>query len=167
MKVLFALIALVIALALVCGCTQPSQPVKATPAATPAATPVPTTVAATPVPTTPAPTPAPTAAVNKTTPTPTPTAQATTITISASNYAFNQTSFTVSQGTTVTWINYDPVPIQIAISGNQGVWVNSGNIIQGPYAAYSYILKYPGIYIFYNSYIPSMRGTIIVTAPAS
>jgi plastocyanin len=159
MKVLFALIALVIALALVCGCTQPSQPVKATPTATPAATPVPTTVAATPVPATPAPTPAPTAAVNKTTPTPTPAPIVTTI--NARNKAFDQISLSVPKGTTITWVNYDLAPLLIVISGNQGVWVESGEIYSG---SYSYKFNYAGTYVFYNGYIPYMKGTIIVTA---
>jgi plastocyanin len=77
------------------------------------------------------------------------------ISISIANFTFNPKQPTVKIGTTVTWINDDPAPHQIAGSIFAGQLLNTGD-------SYSFTFTQAGTYDYYCSIHPSMTGTILV-----
>jgi plastocyanin len=65
----------------------------------------------------------------------------------------------IPSGTTVVWTNHDSVPHVIILSDNPH---GSGQIEPGH--SYHYTFTKPGTYTFYAEDIPSVQGTITVTA---
>jgi plastocyanin len=78
-------------------------------------------------------------------------------TISMENFAFNPSTLTVSNGTTVTWINNDNVDHTVTAEG--GLF-DSGTLTKGE--NFTYTFTEPGTYSYSCSIHPSMKGTIIV-----
>ncbi len=78
-------------------------------------------------------------------------------TVSIQNLAFNPSTLTVSNGTTVTWTNNDNVGHTV-IEAN-GLF-SSGTLAKGQTFTYTFTTK--GTYAYSCSIHPSMRGTIIV-----
>ena len=76
--------------------------------------------------------------------------------VAISNYAFNPSTLTVPEGTSVVWTNSDSAPHTI-VSGSE---ILSSSISQGQ--TYVYTFNTPGTYEYYCGIHPSMKGTIIV-----
>jgi plastocyanin len=95
--------------------------------------------------------------------TPAPATGAATVTIQ--NFAFVPASITVPKGTTVTWVNQDPVNHQIlndaGASIAEGALFSSDSLPNG--GTYSFRFDSPGTYPYHCSIHPSMKGTVIVT----
>lgn len=142
----FVLIALIIT----CGCTQtPSGPPVTTPPAT-------VTSTATPIPTTTAATSSPTATAT-TLPTTQPTAtQGGTASVTIQNFAFVPGTLTITRGTTVTWVNQDPVSHSVVSDAFRSTTLSKGS-------AYSFTFENAGTYQYHCGIHPSMTGTITVT----
>ncbi|HEU0298238.1 MAG TPA: plastocyanin/azurin family copper-binding protein [Longimicrobium sp.] len=79
-------------------------------------------------------------------------------TIQARNYAWVQTTLTVTRGTWVTWVNCDP-DIHTSTSDN-GVW-ESGSIT--PNGTFSRTFDAAGTFPFHCTPHPTMQATVIVT----
>ena len=77
--------------------------------------------------------------------------------VSIQNFAFNPSTLTVVNGTSVTWTNNDNVGH--TITSTSGLF-HSGTLSQGQ--TFSYTFTIPGTYNYTCSIHPSMRGTIIV-----
>lgn len=80
-----------------------------------------------------------------------------TNTISIKNLVFNPSALTVTNGTTVIWINNDGVDHTVIAEGglfNSGLLGNGQN--------FTYTFSIPGTYNYSCSIHPNMRGTIIV-----
>jgi amicyanin len=92
----------------------------------------------------------------------TPVPGGTTVTIQ--NFAFSPPTMTISQGTTVTWMNQDTAPHQVVndASGSnaEGAIFKSPVIPQG--GSYSFTFNIPGTYPYHCSIHPTMKGTITV-----
>jgi plastocyanin len=78
-------------------------------------------------------------------------------TVSIQNFAFDPSTLTVANGTTVTWINNDNVGH--TVTSASGLF-HSGTLSNGQ--TFSYTFTVPGTYNYSCSIHPSMRGTIIV-----
>ena len=95
--------------------------------------------------------------------TPAPATGAATVTIQ--NFAFIPASVTVPEGTTVTWVNQDPVNHQILNDAGpsvaEGALFSSDSLPNG--GTYSFRFDSPGTYPYHCSIHPSMKGTVIVT----
>ena len=78
-------------------------------------------------------------------------------TISIKNLVFNPSTLTVTNGTTVIWINNDGIDHTVTAEG--GLF-NSGTLGNGQ--NFTYTFSIPGTYNYSCSIHPSMRGTIIV-----
>jgi len=96
------------------------------------------------------PTPAP-----ATTPTPTPVNQNQTYTVNIQNNAFNPSSVQIPAGSTVKWINLDP--IQHEPKGNV---FDSGPLNQN--GVFEHTFNQAGTYNYACAIHPSMQGTIKV-----
>ncbi|HEV2138357.1 MAG TPA: plastocyanin/azurin family copper-binding protein [Nitrososphaerales archaeon] len=91
-----------------------------------------------------------------------------TIVVGASNNGvaqpFSPGNLTVKIGTTVTWINKDPVAHTVTSSSvpNGAATFDSGVILYG----YTFSMKFihAGVYQYYCTIHPSMTGTIVVTS---
>lgn len=81
-------------------------------------------------------------------------------TVSIANYAFAPATVTVKAGTTVTWVNSDPVQHKI-LSDATPPSFGSDNIPQG--GNYSLTFRTAGTFDYHCQIHPSMKGTIIVT----
>ena len=85
-------------------------------------------------------------------------------TVTIQNFAFSPPTMTVSQGTTVTWVNQDSAAHQIindaSGSNAEGAIFKSPIIPQG--ASYSFMFTIPGTYPYHCTIHPSMKGTITV-----
>jgi len=77
--------------------------------------------------------------------------------ISIENLAFNPGTLTVSNGTTITWINNDNVGHTVI--AENGLF-SSGALTKGEKFTYTFTI--PGTYNYSCSIHPSMKGTIIV-----
>jgi plastocyanin len=80
--------------------------------------------------------------------------------ISISDFAFDPAEVTVTKGTTVTWVNRDTVPHTIT-----GSDFTSGTMDRGQ--SFSFTFKNDGVFDYYCSFHPLMKGTIIVGTGAS
>jgi len=78
-------------------------------------------------------------------------------TVSIKNLAFNPNALTVSNETTVTWINDDSVSHTVLSA--TGLF-SSGTLTKGQ--SFSHTFTAPGTYNYTCGIHPSMRGTIIV-----
>jgi plastocyanin len=164
MKKFIGLFILVIALVVISGCTQPTQPVAVT------------TTVATPVPTVP-PTIPPTVA------TPVPTIMPTTVATVLStpkitlvpqtkktifymrNNTFVPTELTVLPGTGISWVNEDSIVHSVKITGIHAGTFNSGEIIPGASSGNTFANE--GVFDFACPDHPDMKGKIVVKAGAS
>jgi plastocyanin len=85
-------------------------------------------------------------------------------TVTIKNFAFSPQTMTVSQGSTVTWVNQDSVEHQIindtSGSNAEGAIFKSTSLPNG--ASYSFKFDIPGTYPYHCSIHPSMKGTITV-----
>jgi len=85
-------------------------------------------------------------------------------TVTIKNFAFSPQTMTVSQGSTVTWVNQDSVEHQIISdtsgSNAEGAIFKSTPLPNG--ASYSFKFDIPGTYPYHCSIHPSMKGTITV-----
>lgn len=99
-------------------------------------------------------------------PTTAPTTMATTmatsdtsVQINISGFAFDPSSLTVKEGTTVTWTNNDPTVH--TVTSDTGVF-DSGDMAQG--TTYSYTFTTAGTYVYHcTPHHARMSGTIVVT----
>jgi len=86
-------------------------------------------------------------------------------TVTIQNFAFVPASVTVPRGTTVTWVNQDPVNHRVLNDAGgsiaEGALFSSGSLPQG--GTYSFTFNTPGTYPYHCSIHPSMKGTVIVT----
>lgn len=80
-----------------------------------------------------------------------------TNTVTIANYAFNPSTLTVSNGTTVTWINNDNTAH--TVTSAQGLF-HSGPLNKGQ--NFTYTFTTPGTYNYSCSIHTSMKGAIIV-----
>jgi plastocyanin len=91
-----------------------------------------------------------------------------TIVVGAANSGtaqpFSPANFTVKAGTTVTWVNKDPVTHTVTSTSVPigAILFDSGNLPYGN--TFSVKLTVPGVYHYFCSIHPSMQGTIQVTA---
>ena len=138
MKNGFILLAIIIIMAGVCGCTQTAPPVQPTAAATmsPPTTELPM-VSATPT-------------LLKT-----PSVSDNTITIK--NFAFDPASITVKVGSTVRWVNQDSVPHRIVFADK-----SISSVLLAASQSASQKFDQPGIYNYICSIHTDMHGTVIV-----
>jgi amicyanin len=85
-------------------------------------------------------------------------------TVTIQNFAFSPPEMTISQGTTVTWMNKDSADHKIindaSGSNAEGAIFNSPIIPQ--WGSYSFTFAIPGTYPYHCTIHPSMKGTIIV-----
>jgi amicyanin len=85
-------------------------------------------------------------------------------TVTIQNFAFSPPTMTVSQGTTVTWVNKDSADHRIindaSGSNAEGAIFTSPILPQG--ASYSFTFNIPGTYPYHCTIHPSMKGTITV-----
>jgi plastocyanin len=70
-------------------------------------------------------------------------------------FAFQPATLTITSGTTVTWINQDPVAHNIAIAGTESPRLNKGD-------SWSYTFDTAGTFDYICGLHPSMKGQIIV-----
>lgn len=82
-----------------------------------------------------------------------------TVRIVMQNLAYGSTQVTVSPGTTVVWVNQDPV--QHTVSADDGSW-DSGLI--DPQAAWSRTFTAAGTFTYHCTPHPFMKGTVVVRA---
>jgi len=134
----FVSLIILIAVALVAGCTQSQQP---QPAATPA-TPVQPTI------------------LPPATPVNTPLSQSSVSdnTIMIKNFLFNPPNMTVAAGSIVRWENRDTVPHRIMFTDK----TESGSDALSPSQSYSKKFDRAGRFSYYCTIHPDMTGTIIV-----
>jgi plastocyanin len=76
------------------------------------------------------------------------------------NFEFSPATLTIKTGTTVTWMNQDGAPHQIASDPGSVVAFISESLENG--ASYQFTFNQPGTYSYYCTIHPSMKGTIIV-----
>lgn len=81
----------------------------------------------------------------------------TNINLGISNFAFTQSSVTITKGSSVTWTNNDAV-VHTATADN-GLF-DSGNLSQGE--SYKFTFNTPGTYTYHCTPHPNMIGTVIV-----
>ena len=82
--------------------------------------------------------------------------------ITIKSFSFSPQEMTVKQGTTVTWMNQDPVPHTIVSDAGAPEAISSEPISQG--ASFSFTFTKPGTYPYHCSIHPSMTGSVIVTS---
>jgi len=81
-------------------------------------------------------------------------------TISILNYVFDPATVTIKTGTTVTWVNNDPISHKIVSVTNPPVF-SSDNISQG--GSYSFTFTTAGTFGYFCQIHPMMKGSIVVT----
>ena len=81
-------------------------------------------------------------------------------TISILNYVFDPATVTIKTGTTVTWVNNDPISHKILSVANPPVF-SSDNISQG--GSYSFTFTTAGTFGYFCQIHPMMKGSIVVT----
>jgi plastocyanin len=80
--------------------------------------------------------------------------------IAIKNFAFSPATLTIKAGATVTWMNQDGAPHQIASDPGAPVAFKSESLANG--ASFEFTFTQPGTYSYYCTIHPSMKGTIIV-----
>ena len=80
-----------------------------------------------------------------------------TNTVSIENLAFKPNTLTVSNGTTITWVNNDNVDHTVI---EESSLFSSGMLTKGETFTYTFTVQ--GTYNYSYSIHPNMRGTIIV-----
>ena len=167
MKKVIGFTILLIAFIVFAGCTQQpvQEPVTTVPTtvSTPVPTPVPTTqmtMIQTMVPTTLVTTVLPTA-----TRTESPLNKIVT-TIHMRNNAFVPQVLVALPGSGITWINDDSVPHSLKMSGTDGKFFNSGDIMPGSVYGYTFG-KQEGNYTISDIRYPDMTGTIVINITSS
>ncbi len=167
MKKIIGFTILLIAFIAFTGCTQQAvqEPVTTVPTtvSTPVPTPVPTTEMTqvqTMVPTTLVTTVLPTA-----TRTESPINKLVT-TIHIRNNSFVPQVLTALPGSGITWINDDAVPHSLKMSGSDGKFFNSGDIMPGSVYGYTFG-KTEGNYTISDTRYPDMTGTIVIKMTSS
>lgn len=75
------------------------------------------------------------------------------------NFAFVPATITVKTGTTVTWVNEDPVVHNIV--ADHGAFPSSADLNQGD--KYSHVFNAPGTYRYICGVHTYMTGTVVVT----
>jgi plastocyanin len=96
------------------------------------------------------------------TPTEAPTGGGSTVQVVMKNTSFQPAQITVKVGTTVTWVNDDPVAHTVS-SGTRSQPTNlfdSGNV--GPGQSFSFTFDQPGTYDYFCKIHPGMDGVVIV-----
>ena len=91
-------------------------------------------------------------------PTTTGQTQTSSISVEIKSFAFNPDTINISKGRTVTWTQFDTAPHTI-ISVNS-TFPNSPSLSKGQ--TYSYTFNETGIFEYYCSIHPSMKGKVIV-----
>jgi plastocyanin len=81
-------------------------------------------------------------------------------TVNIKDFAFNPNTRMVKTGTTVTWVNLDTPPHQIASDPGSPVAFSSGSLSTG--ASYQFTFSQPGTFAYHCSIHPKMTGTIVV-----
>lgn len=80
-------------------------------------------------------------------------------TVILEEYLFNPDNLTVKAGTTVNWMNNDPVDHTVVSQPDESVFKSEPF---GVGESYSYTFDKPGEYEYYCSLHPQMRGKITV-----
>ena len=75
--------------------------------------------------------------------------------------AYSPQNFTVSVGTTVTWINKDTTLLSHTVTSNVSGQFDSGLLDTG--ARWSHIFAQPGNFTYYCTLHPNMWGTVVVS----
>lgn len=78
-------------------------------------------------------------------------------------YAFSPAQLTITQGTTVTWTNYDTAPHTVTVSSGP-VTFSSPELEKGQ--SFTYTFTTPGTYSYYCAVHPDMTATVVVKAKA-
>jgi len=112
---------------------------------------------ATPSPTPTAPPPAPTASATPVPPTATPPPAAGTVTVVIQGFGFQPQQLEVDAGTTVTWVNKDPVAHDA--DSSDGLW-DSPYLEEGQSTSHTF--SEPGKYLYFCSIHPYMQGIVTV-----
>ena len=81
--------------------------------------------------------------------------------VEVKNYAFSPQKIKVKKGTTITWENFDLVPHTVTMSDKDKAGPNSELFGKGK--KYSYTFSKPGIYEYYCTPHPYMKGSVEVT----
>jgi len=105
---------------------------------------------------------APTRAASTAAPLSAPIPDAQRAQVAIRNFAFQPAELEVEVGTTVEWVNEDPVPHTVT-SGTPGSPTgvfDSGALNQGD--SFSFTFRQPGTYEYFCRLHPSMRGRILV-----
>jgi len=87
---------------------------------------------------------------------------ATQNTVIITNYAFYPDILTVRKGTTVTWINMDPVPHTVEAGTHEKPTGKFESQLLGRMESFSYTFTEPGTYVYHCDPHPYMTGKIIV-----
>ena len=90
----------------------------------------------------------------------TPTQVAGLNSVMIQNFAFSPATLTIKTGSTVTWMNQDGAPHQIASDPGSVVAFTSESLAYG--ASFQFTFNQTGTYSYYCTIHPSMKGTIIV-----
>jgi plastocyanin len=164
MKKVIGFTILLIAFIAFTGCTQQpvQEPVTTVPTTVP--TPLPTTTEVTIVQTM-----VPTTLVTTVLPTPTRTdspLNKLVTTIHMRNNAFVPQVLVALPGSGITWINDDAVPHSLKMSGSDGKFFNSGDIMPGSVYGYTFG-KQEGNYTISDTRYPNMTGTIVINMTSS
>lgn len=77
------------------------------------------------------------------------------------NMAFNPSSITVTAGTTITWVNKDP--ITHTVTSDNGIF-DSGNVSSG--SSWPYTFPAAGTYTYHCKIHTYMTGSVVVNASA-
>ena len=97
---------------------------------------------------------------------PQPPAQASPSTVTIENFAFSPSTITVKVGATVTWLNKDSAPHQIASNPHPAhtdlPGLFSGILSNGQ--SYSFTFNQTGAFGYHCHVHPSMTGTVVVEA---
>ena len=80
-------------------------------------------------------------------------------TVTIDNFTFNPPRLVVATGATVTWINQDDIPHAIA-----SVTKSFKSKALDPDDRFSFTFTTPGVYEYFCSLHPHMKGTIVVEA---
>lgn len=83
--------------------------------------------------------------------------------VAIQNYAFSPSALTITQGTTVTWTNYDSAPHTVTVSSGP-VKFSSTMLQQGQ--SFSYTFTALGKYAYYCAVHPDMMASVTVVAKA-
>ncbi|MDV3277154.1 MAG: cupredoxin domain-containing protein [Nitrososphaerales archaeon] len=84
--------------------------------------------------------------------------------VTIANYGFYPRTLTVSNGTTVTWVNMDFVQHTVTSGSEQAPTGLFDSHELNHMQAFSYTFSTPGTYTYYCDVHPDMTGTIVVSA---